>query len=98
MRVLSWGRVLGGALVITVAGHAGAYADNVTVDCSGSTPGAPTSINAALAPLSLTGPHTITVIGTCHESVSVSRRDRVTIQGPVGGTATIAGGASGPAV
>jgi hypothetical protein len=56
------------------------HATNVTVDCTGA-PATFTSINAAMATLDVTGPHTITVIGTCVESVNVSGRDRMTIQG-----------------
>ena len=56
------------------------HATNVTVDCTGA-PATFTSINAAMATLDVTGPHTITVIGTCTENVNVSGRDRLTIQG-----------------
>ncbi len=61
-----------------------AWATNVSVNCD--TGG---SINAALSGLDLEGPHTITVTGTCHESVAIVDRERLTIQAPGGQTATI---------
>ena len=61
-----------------------ARAVDVSVDCDASG-----SINAALAPLDLQGPHTITVTGTCVENVGIFDRERVTIQAPEGQTATI---------
>lgn len=45
----------------------GVWADNLSVDCSGATPGAFTSIQAAINSLPVnaaTEPHTITVTGT----------------------------------
>lgn len=57
------------------------FAANVTVDCSGATPGAFTSINAAMATLDATGPHTVSVSGTCVENAAISGHDRVTLQG-----------------
>jgi Periplasmic copper-binding protein (NosD) len=66
-------------------------ADNLSVDCSGATPGAFTSIQAAINSLPLnvtTEPHTITVTGTCG-TVSIDSRQRITIEAPVGQTATI---------
>jgi parallel beta-helix repeat protein len=72
---------------------AGAQAASVAVDCN-----AGDSISAALAPLDLQGPHTITVTGVCHESVSIMNRERLTIQAPAGQMATIARPAgAGPA-
>ncbi len=56
------------------------HATNLTVDCTGA-PATFTSVNAAMNTLDVTGPHTITVIGTCTENVSISGRDRLTIQG-----------------
>jgi hypothetical protein len=61
-----------------------AAAANVTVDCD-----AGGTINGALASLDLVGPHTITVTGTCTETVNINLRNQVTIQAPVGQTATI---------
>lgn len=70
------------------------FATNVTVDCSGATPGAFTSINAALATLDSVGPHLVSVSGTCLENALISSHDRVTLQGspaatihPLGGIA-----------
>ena len=61
-----------------------AAAANVTVDCdTGGT------INGALASLDAVGPHTITVTGTCSENVNINLRNQVTIQAPIGQTATI---------
>src|ERR1035438_136225 len=70
-------------LVLTLAGIVHAQT-NVNVDCSGSNPLAFPSINAALNTLSLVGPNTITVSGTCHENVALLQRDRLTIQAEAG--------------
>ncbi|HEV7239298.1 MAG TPA: right-handed parallel beta-helix repeat-containing protein [Thermoanaerobaculia bacterium] len=66
-----------------------AFATNVTVGCAGGPPGDYPTIAAAIAALDLDGPHTITVSGTCSESVLLDQRERLTIQGP----ATVSGGA-----
>lgn len=71
-----------------------AFPASVTVGCPGGTPGTYPSINAALAALDNQGPHTITVTGTCTESVLLDQRERLTIQAPTGQTATINGTAS----
>ena len=42
-----------------------AFAADAAVDCSGATPGAFTTITAALASLPLAGPNSITVTVTC---------------------------------
>lgn len=70
---------------------AAARAATVTVDCTAVAPppGIFTSINAALFTLDNIGPHTINVTGPCTESVNIIMRDRLTIQAPVGQTATI---------
>src|SRR5262249_24339374 len=60
-------------------------ATDVTVDCSGATPGAFTSISEALDTLDLQGPHTITVSGNCVERVAIIRRENLTIQGSPAG-------------
>jgi len=77
------------ALLFLAAGSA--QATNVTVGCPGSPPGSYTytSIQAALNALDVVGPHTITVTGTCTETVSILSSDRVTIEAPPGQTATI---------
>ncbi|HWY55053.1 MAG TPA: right-handed parallel beta-helix repeat-containing protein [Terriglobales bacterium] len=73
-----------------------AYASNVNVDCSGSSPAAFHSINDALNTLDLIGPNAITVRGTCRENVIVAARDRLTIQATAGHFATIQNAATQP--
>jgi len=75
-----------------------AFAANVTVDCTGANGKAFHSITAALATLSLTGPNTITVGGTCNENVNVFQFDRLTIQAASGHVATIVNAANPPAI
>jgi len=58
-----------------------AFADGAVVDCSGATPGAFTSITAALASLPAAGPNSISVTGTCHENVVMFGRTDLTIFG-----------------
>lgn len=58
-----------------------AFADGATVDCSGATPGAFTTITAALASLPAAGPNSIAVTGTCHENVVMFGRTDLTIFG-----------------
>jgi hypothetical protein len=84
-------------LVFTLAGILRAQT-SVNVDCSGSNPQAFHSINAALNTLSLVGPNTITVSGTCHENVALLQRDRLTIQTVAGHFATIENTATPPAI
>lgn len=67
-------------------------AANVTVDCSGATPGAFTSINAAMATLDSIGPHTVSVSGTCVENAAISSHDRITLQGSPAATIQAPGG------
>lgn len=55
-------------------------ATNVSVDCTGA-PAPFTTITSALNTLDLIGPHTITVAGTCNESVNLRSRNGVTIDG-----------------
>lgn len=57
------------------------FAATATVDCTGATPGAFTSINAAMATLDPHGPHTVNVSGTCVENAAIQHHDRVTLQG-----------------
>jgi parallel beta helix pectate lyase-like protein len=69
-----------------------ARAANLTVDCSGATPGAFSSITAALNSLpvnSPTEPNIITVTGPCTENVFIIERERLVIQAAPGQTATI---------
>jgi len=75
-------------LFVIVAGDA-ALAANVTVGCPGGQRGQFTSVSAALNSLDVFGPHTITVTGTCTESLFISDRDGITITTPPGETATI---------
>ncbi|PYP92795.1 MAG: hypothetical protein DMG65_03125 [Candidatus Angelobacter sp. Gp1-AA117] len=80
-------RLLAGILLLMPAAAFGAGA---VVDCSGATPGAFTSINAALASLPAAGPNSITVSGTCHENVVIVGRTELNISGNP--TATITPG------
>src|SRR5215831_8584356 len=57
------------------------FAAGAVVDCSGATPGAFTSINAALASLPAAGPNSISVVGTCDENVVFFARTDLTIFG-----------------
>src|SRR5687767_671788 len=86
------------AAVILCLQPASAWAANATVDCTGGTPGAFTSINAAIGSLDVTGPHVVNVTGPCVESVNIAQRDRLTIQSPAGSPATISPPAPGPTV
>src|SRR5262245_49020054 len=65
-----------------------AFAAGAVVDCSGATPGAFTSINAALASLPAAGPNSISVVGTCHENVVFIGRTDLTIFGNPSATVT----------
>ena len=59
-----------------------AYGASAIVDCSGATPPpAFTTITAALATLPAAGPNSISVKGTCSETVSIIRRTDLTIFG-----------------
>ena len=66
-------------------------AANVTVGCPGGTGGTYPSVNAALNAIGQTGPHTITVTGTCQETVSLSNARSILIMSPAPGGATIVG-------
>ena len=64
-----------------------ARAANVSVDCSGGTPGAFTSLQAAIDSLDLVGPHHIAMVGgpqECFENVRIIDRQRLTIESPGG--------------
>lgn len=68
------------------------FAANLIVDCSGATPGALTSLQAAIDSLNVTGPHTITVVpGACTENISIINHQRITIASS-GAGATFNGG------
>ncbi len=72
-------RLLFAALLLFVANAA--FADSAVVDCTGATPGAFTTITAALASLPAAGPNTISVSGTCTENVVISGRTGLSIFG-----------------
>jgi len=59
-------------------------ANNVTVDCTGGTPGAFTSVQSAIDSLNYVGPHTVTMlngnIANCIENVLILNRQRITFQ------------------
>lgn len=73
-------RLFTGILMLAVASVA-AYGAGAVVDCSGATPGAFTTITAALASLPAAGPNSISVVGTCHENVVFIGRSDLTIFG-----------------
>jgi hypothetical protein len=75
-----------------------AFGSNVTVDCTGASSNVFHSIGSALNTLSLAGPNTITVVGTCIENVTVSQFDRLTIQAASGHVATIVNAANPAAI
>jgi hypothetical protein len=58
-----------------------AFADNAVVDCSGATPGAFTTVTAALASLPANGPNSISVSGTCTENIVIVGRTDLAIFG-----------------
>ena len=60
---------------------AAAYGASAVVDCSGATPGAFTTITAALATLPNAGPNSISVKGTCTETVAIVNRTDLSILG-----------------
>jgi hypothetical protein len=66
---------------------ASSHAADVTVGCFGGSGGAYPSINAALAAIGPVGPSTITVTGTCNESVGLFKARSITIVAPVAGGA-----------
>ena len=67
------------------------------MDCSGLTPGAFTSLQAAIDSLDRAGPHQITASssGCCRENVRIMDRHRLTIVAPTGQFVESAVGASG---
>lgn len=67
------------------------FAAGATVDCSGATPGAFTTITAALASLPLAGPNSINVSGNCTENVNIIGRTQLTIAAAPG-TANVTAG------
>lgn len=81
--------VLLAALVLVPAP---ASATNLSVNC-------PTdNLQGAINSLDPLGPHTITVTGTCTEHITIDGKARLTIEAPVGLTATIQSGAPGDGI
>src|ERR1051326_1091238 len=72
-------KLLFGCLLLLFSSFA--FAGNVVVDCTGATPGAFTTITAALASLPATGPNGIAVSGTCTENVVIVGRTDLAIFG-----------------
>lgn len=68
-------------LLVLLLSSSRAFATDTTVGCPGGTPGAFTTINAALASLPATGPNSIAVSGTCTENVFVFNRTDLSIFG-----------------
>src|SRR5262249_50541915 len=61
------------------------WARNVLVDCSGATPRAFRSLQAAINSLDVVGPHYITLASApCTEDVQIINRQRLTIDAPNG--------------
>jgi Right handed beta helix region len=87
-------KLLTGILTLALL-PASAFAAGAVVDCSGATPGAFTTITAALASLPAAGPNCVSVTGTCHENVVFfGRTDLIIFGNP---TATVTpGNANGP--
>lgn len=75
-------------------------ATDVTVDCTGATPVAFTTITAALNTLDLEGPHTIFLLpGQCVERVFITDRERLTIDAsPLGNAFVISPDGGAPIV
>jgi hypothetical protein len=68
-------------LLILLLSSGLAFATDTTVGCPGGTPGAFTSITAALASLSAVGPNSIAVSGTCTENIVIVDRTDLGIFG-----------------
>jgi hypothetical protein len=91
MKICSSGsKVLFTCLLAVLLPSSRAFAAGAVVDCSGATPGAFTTITAALASLPAAGPNSISVTGTCHENVVMfGRTDLIIFGNP---TATVVPG------
>jgi Right handed beta helix region len=70
-------KLLFGCLLLLLSNLA--FAGSATVDCSGATPGAFTTITAALASLPTAGPNSISVTGNCTENVNIISRTQLNI-------------------
>ena len=64
------------------------FGASAVVDCTGATPGAFTTITAALASLPAAGPNSISVVGTCQENVVFFGHSDLTIFGNPTATVT----------
>jgi parallel beta helix pectate lyase-like protein len=71
------------------------FANTVTVDCTGATPGAFISITAALASLPPAGPNTITVVSNCTEHVLITSFSQLSIAATPGTVTVTADNPSG---
>ena len=69
------------SILILLFSSSAALATDAVVDCTGATPGAFTTITAALASLPASGPNSISVTGICHENVVMFGRTDLTIFG-----------------
>jgi hypothetical protein len=58
-----------------------AFAGSATVNCSGVTPGAFTSITQAVASLPIVGPNSVAISGTCTENVAINGYINLTLIG-----------------
>jgi hypothetical protein len=92
--------VFGGLLALFMVFPGLARANDVTVDCTGATAGAFTSISAALETLDRQGPHTIFLLpGNCVEAVRIIDRERLTIDAsPLGNAWAVSPDGSPPIV
>ncbi len=68
-------------VMFAIMATSASFAKDVLVDCSGATPGAFVSINAALFGLPLQGPNSITISGTCSEGFTILGFHELTLQG-----------------
>jgi hypothetical protein len=87
------------AFICTMLLPLSGWAANLTVDCSGATPGAFTSLQAAINSLDVIGPHQITMAShDCVENVQIMNRQRLTIVAPTGAYIVSAAGVAGDAM
>lgn len=82
MKICSSGpKLLFACLLVLLLPSSLAFATDTTVGCPGGTPGAFTSITAALASLPAAGPNSIAVSGTCTENIVIVGRTDLGIFG-----------------
>jgi hypothetical protein len=103
-RVVRCVTILAGAVLLL---SCTSFADELTVDCTGATPGAYTSIQDAIGALGPGDPtpvwnfharHVITILSDCVERIPVYDRQGLTIQAPAGERVTITPPSPGGAV